>query len=46
MTDADTDNLTKPLKSVRAPEHLNSSGLRIEYSKVKGRGIYGEWFCI
>ncbi|KAI0726233.1 hypothetical protein C8Q72DRAFT_847416 [Fomitopsis betulina] len=40
MTDADTDNLTKPLKSVRAPEHLNSSGLRIEYSKVKGRGIY------
>ena len=26
----------------KAPEHLNSTGLRIEYAEGKGRGVYGE----
>ena len=26
----------------KAPEHFNSSGLRIEYVEGKGRGVYGE----
>lgn len=27
------------------PDHLNSSGCRIQYSEGKGRGVYGQSFC-
>ena len=28
--------------SLKAPAHLNSTGLRIEYDEGKGRGVYGK----
>ncbi|KAI0357389.1 hypothetical protein OH77DRAFT_1422243 [Trametes cingulata] len=44
MTDANRDSDSSPGAGPstprKAPEHLNSSGLRIEYAQGKGRGVY------
>ena len=37
-----SSGLASPI--VKAPAHLNSSGLRIEYADGKGRGVYGKLF--
>ncbi len=36
-------NDADPSSPGTAPEHLNNSGLRIEHTEGKGRGVYGDY---